>query len=299
MATSRLSWQAWRARPLLVSSVTLLGVGAFYTSRSFLLPTGHAESPEPSKVFGGFGFTTLRLKSSTTVNHNTKRLVFEFPDEAATSGLSLTSALLSISRPEGRWLPVLRPYTPISSLEQPGFIEFMVKKYPNGKSSTHLHSLKPGDTLTFAAALKGFPWTPNKFSQVYLIAGGAGITPIYQLVRGILENPNDKTKINLVFGVNTEQDLLLRDELEEYRNRFPDRFNYLYTVSHPQEQGSPLRKGYVTEELLRNVVQDPGKDTHVFVCGPPGMEDSLVGSRCAPGGILGRLGFTKEQIYKF
>lgn len=175
----------------------------------------------------------------------------------------------------------------------------MVKKYPNGKASTHLHSLKPGDSLTFAATLKGFPWSPNRFSQVYLIAGGAGITPIYQLVRGILDNPEDKTKINLVFGVNTEQDLLLRDELEEYKKRFPGRFNFLYTVSHPSDQGSSLRKGYVTEELLRGVLQESGKDTQVFVCGPPSMEDSLVGSRSAPGGILGRLGFTKEQIYKF
>ena len=183
--------------------------------------------------------------------------------------------------------------------DRPGSIEFMVKHYPNGKASTHLHSLKPGDTLAFAAAIKGFSWVPNKFSQVYLIAGGAGITPIYQLIQGILNNPDDKTKVNLVFGVNTEQDLLLREELEQYKKRFPDRFNYLYTVSHPTEESSPLRKGYVTEELLRDVVQGSGKDTKVFVCGPPSMEDSLVGSRSAPQGILARLGFNKDQIYKF
>lgn len=178
-------------------------------------------------------------------------------------------------------------------------MELMVKQYPNGKASSHIHSLAPGDTLTFMAALKGFPWTPNKFSQVYLIAGGAGITPIYQLVQGILSNPEDKTKINLVFGVNTEQDLLLRDELEQYRRQFPDRFNYLYTVSQPKEEGSGLRKGYVTEELLKEVMQGPDRESsHVFVCGPPGMEGSLVGSRNAPG-ILSRLGFGKDQIYKF
>lgn len=174
----------------------------------------------------------------------------------------------------------------------------MVKHYPNGKASSHLHSLIPGDTLTIMAALKGFPWTPNKFSKVYLIAGGAGITPIYQLIQGILNNPEDKTKINLVFGVNTEHDLLLRDELEEYRKRFPDRFSYLYTVSHPKEETSGLRNGYVTEELLKDVMRDSEKGTHVFVCGPPGMEDSLVGSRSAPG-ILSRLGFGKDEIYKF
>lgn len=174
----------------------------------------------------------------------------------------------------------------------------MVKQYPNGKSSTHLHLLAPGDSLTFITALKGFPWKANQFSQVYLIAGGAGITPIYQLVRGILDNPNDKTKINLVFGVNTEQDLLLREEFDEYKRRFPDRFNYIYTISHSAEN-SLVRKGRVTEELLREVVKDASdKETKVFVCGPPAMEQSLVGSRASPG-ILTNLGFAKEQIYQF
>lgn len=174
----------------------------------------------------------------------------------------------------------------------------MVKQYPDGKASTHLHSLQPGDTLTFAATLKGYTWTPNKFSQIYLIAGGAGITPIYQLIQGILNNPNDKTKISLVFGVNTEQDLLLRDELERFKRRFPDRFEYLYTVSHPKEERSGLRKGYVTEELLKEVVREVDGDSQVFVCGPPGMEKALVGSK-ADQGILDRLGFNKAQVYKF
>ena len=173
----------------------------------------------------------------------------------------------------------------------------MVKKYPNGKASTHIHSLVPGDTLTFAAAINGHAWAPNQSRQIYLIAGGAGITPIYQLAQGILNNPADKTKINLVFGVNTEQDLLLREELESFKTRFPDRFDYVYTVSHPQGQQDGFKKGYVTEELLRDVVSADG-DAKVFVCGPPAMEDSLVGSR-SQAGILARLGFAKDQIVRF
>ncbi|OJJ34677.1 hypothetical protein ASPWEDRAFT_39754 [Aspergillus wentii DTO 134E9] len=209
----------------------------------------------------------------------------------------MTSSLLTVSRPEGRWFPVIRPYTPISSLTKQGSVELMVRKYPNGKASTHIHSLAPGDTLTFLTALKGFPWSPNKFSQVHLIAGGAGITPIFQLIQGILDNPADKTKINLIFGVNNEQDLLLREELESYKTRFPDRFNYIYTISHPKEENSPYRKGHVTEELLKTAVT-VDKDSHVFVSGPPAMEASLLGSRSAPG-ILSRLGFAKGQIYQF
>lgn len=93
---SRLSWQSLRTRPALVSTVAVAGVGAYYGTRSFLIPMGYAESPEFPKVFGGFGFTTLRLQDVKVVNHNTKRLVFEFPDQDAASGLALTCMFASV-----------------------------------------------------------------------------------------------------------------------------------------------------------------------------------------------------------
>ncbi|PYH66767.1 uncharacterized protein BO88DRAFT_445208 [Aspergillus vadensis CBS 113365] len=233
-----------------VASFTGLGI---YCTKQY--STAFAESNEPKAVFSGLGFTTLRLQSTKTVNHNTKRLVFEYPNESARSGLTLTSALLAITHPEGNWLPTIRPYTPISDLDEPGRIELMVKKYPDGKASGYLHSLKPGDSIRFATSLKGYQWKQNEFSHAYLLAGGAGITPIYQLIKGILKNPQDRTKLTLIFG-------------------FPDRFNYIYTVSRPKEN-SPYRTGYIDEELLRSTFKESTQNTKVFICGPPAMEDSL------------------------
>lgn len=130
---ARSSWQSLKTKPVILSAVTVASIGAYYGTRSHLLPTAYAESAEPPKMFKGFGFTTLRVQDVQVVNHNTKRLVFEFPDQNAKSGLSLTcttpsipwlivlsltiiAALLTFSWPRGRWLPVLRPYTPISEL---------------------------------------------------------------------------------------------------------------------------------------------------------------------------------------
>ncbi len=174
----------------------------------------------------------------------------------------------------------------------------MVKKYPNGKQSTHLHSLKPGDKLTFVAAIKGHQWKPNAVPHVTLIAGGAGITPIYQLARGILSNPEDKTAITLVYGVNTDQDLLLREEFDALKSQYGERFNMVYTISRAPDN-SPWRKGRVTKELLKEVTKS--KETNnsmVFVCGPPPMEASLVGKR-GQEGILQQLGYKKDQIVQF
>ena len=186
----------------------------------------------------------------------------------------------------------------------------MVKKYPNGKASSHLHSLEPGQTQFFAFAppCRGYYWLPNKHSHVYLLAGGAGITPMYQLIQGVLNDPEDRTKITLVHGVNTKDDFVLSEELDGFKTRFPDRFNVVRTVSSVEDDGtapSSFHKGHITEPLLRQVMKGLAEGSvKVFVCGPPGMEASLLGSnrRCGNGngmGILGRLGYTKEQIYKF
>jgi cytochrome-b5 reductase len=58
---------------------------------------------------------------------------------------------------------------------------------------------------------------------------------MYQPIRAILKTPDDRTKITLVFGVNTERDILLRPELERLAEQFPGRFTYLFTVSRPEE----------------------------------------------------------------
>jgi cytochrome-b5 reductase len=182
----------------------------------------------------------------------------------------------------------------LTTADEPGSLDLLVKRYPNGKGSGYLHSLTPGSTLLMIP-LKGYAWKPNAFPHVILIAGGAGITPIYQLTQGILRNPDDQTKVTLVHGINTDADLLLRKEFEEFEKDFPGRFRLVVTVSNPVE-GSPYRKGYVNKELLEEVSGGvKRKEEKVFVCGPPPMEKALTGKQ----GVLEELGYTKDQIVKF
>ncbi|KAI5459168.1 oxidoreductase NAD-binding domain-containing protein [Mariannaea sp. PMI_226] len=292
----RLAFHQARSAPVIASlAASGIAIGIFSV---LAIGNASAESNMPRIIFkGGPAFVSLPLESSKLVNHNTKRLRFRLPQDDAISGRPLASALLTVSWPNGGWVPVPRPYTPVSASDEPGFLDLLVKKYPNGKASTHLHSLQPGDKLFFAAALKGYGWKANEFPHIALIAGGAGITPIFQLAQGILRNPEDKTAITLVFGVNGDEDVLLRDEFEQFSREFPDRFRAIYTVSHPSE-GSPFRKGYVTKQLLEEVLPASKGDTKVFVCGPPAMETSLVG-KVRSTGILGELGYRKDQIHKF
>lgn len=48
------------------------------------------------------------------------------------------------------------------------------------------------------------------------IAGGSGITPMFQVAQEILSNPDDKTQVSLIFANQTEDDIILRKELDNF-----------------------------------------------------------------------------------
>ena len=65
--------------------------------------------------------------------------------------------------------------------------------------------------------------------------GGTGITPMLQLIRAVFRDKNDRTNLSLLFANQSEEDILLREELEEVQKQFPERFKLWYTVDRPNE----------------------------------------------------------------
>ena len=128
---------------------------------------------------------------------------------------------------------------------------------------------------------------------------------MYQLCRAIFKNPDDKTKVTLVFGNIAEEDILLKREFEALENEYPQRFRAFYVLDQPTEtwmQG----KGRITKELLKTVLPEPKeKNIKLFVCGPPGLYKAISGVKPKPSdqgeleGYLKEMGYAKEQVYKF
>ena len=128
---------------------------------------------------------------------------------------------------------------------------------------------------------------------------------MYQLIRAIFKNPSDKTKVTLVFGNLSEPDILLKPELQDLENTYPNRFRAFYVLDHPPE-GWMQGKGHITKELLKTVLPEPKEaNVKVFVCGPPGLYKAISGNKKSPAdqgeltGIMKELGYSKEQVYKF
>jgi cytochrome-b5 reductase len=191
-------------------------------------------------------------------------------------------------------------------LGEKGFLDLLVKKYPNGAMSEHLHNMEPGQRLDFKGPLPKYPWSPNKHSHIALIAGGTGITPMYQLARAIFSNPEDKTKVTLVFANVTEEDILLKREFEDLENTYPQRFRAFYVLDKPPKEWTG-GKGFINKELLKTVLPEPKiENIKIFVCGPPGMYKAISGVKKSPsdqgeldGSVLEQLGYSKDQVYKF
>lgn len=141
-------------------------------------PTPSASAPQGSAFTGGDqGFIDLKLDSVEQINHNTKKFRFALPNSDDVSGLQIASALLTKYKGAEMEKPVIRPYTPTSDEDEKGYIDLVVKRYPNGPMSEHMHDMKPGQRLDFKGPIPKYPWSPNKHDHIALIAGGTGITP--------------------------------------------------------------------------------------------------------------------------
>lgn len=56
-----------------------------------------------------------------------------------------------------------------------------------------------------------------------------------QLVRHICSDPADSTELRLIFANQSEQDILLRDELDRYQREHPNQFQVWYTIDRATE----------------------------------------------------------------
>jgi len=278
------------------------------TSKADTVDKARTDITNAPKVFrgGDQGFVSLKLDEVELINHNTKKLRFSFEDPESVSGLHVASALLTKYKGPEMEKPVMRPYTPTSDEDQKGFLDLIVKRYPNGPMSEHLHNMREGQRLDFKGPLPKYPWSPNKHEHIALLTGGTGITPMYQLIRAIFQNPEDKTKVTLVFGNLSEEDILLKHELQDLENTYPQRFKAFYTLDNPPESWQQ-GKGLITKELLKTVLPEPkeGEKIKIFVCGPPPMYKAISGMKKSPAdqgeldGHLKDLGYSKDQVYKF
>ncbi|WP_338039423.1 flavodoxin reductase [Maribacter litopenaei] len=143
-------------------------------------------------------------------------------------------------------------------------MEFTIKVYPGHDGVTdQLQTLEIGDSLIIgdswgAISYKG----PGTF-----IAGGAGVTPFIAILKDLAHSGNLAGN-KLLFANQRERDIILQVEFEQWLGK--DFINIL-----SDEHSSKFPHGTIDTNFIKKHTDD--MDKYFYVCGPPGMMDSVMG----------------------
>lgn len=213
-------------------------------------------------------YQDLPLVAKHKLSPNVYRFVFGLPDPTTVLGLPIGQHVAIKATVDGA--TVTRSYTPTSNNLDRGRLELVVKCYPDGLMSRYLSGLEIGETVPFRGPKGAMKYTKDVARHIGMVAGGTGITPMYQLIRAICENDADTTQISLVYANRSEADILLREELDAFARRYPGNFKVWYMLDTAPEDWA-YGSGFVDADVLREHMPAPGPGTKVLLCGPPGM----------------------------
>ena len=262
-------------------------------------------------------YQNFKLVEKIQHNHNTYLFKFGLNDSQMTLGLPVGKHIKLKFTDQETGNDIIRSYTPMSDDKQTqGYFELLIKVYEQGKMSQHLTKLNVNDEILISGpsgaieyqspgTLKidnpsneqGFD-TIEQIKHIGMIAGGTGITPMYQVINYILQNSElnkDDTKISLIFANNTIQDILLKQELESLATKHPNQFHLYFTVAQTDENCDNWQGGigFVSETMMQEHLPAPNSDTIVMLCGPPVMNKAMKSLLCD------NVGFDNSRVVQF
>ncbi|KAF5095236.1 hypothetical protein D0Z03_001881 [Geotrichum reessii] len=168
---------------------------------------------------------------------------------------------------------VRREYS-ISDISQHDHLRISVKRIPGGVASNYIHDhLKVGDSVDLTPPAGGLVYdvehnVPHK--EVFLLAGGIGITPIIPIAKQITsQHPN--VKVTLVNSMQTPEDQPFVNEINNLVDSAKN-FDVVNFYSKTSNTTSPIKNstvhnGHLDKQALAELLQDK-KDALVYYLGP-------------------------------
>lgn len=154
---------------------------------------------------------------------------------------------------------------PISISGNPASVDTLVHTTRAVGSVTKvMDRLRRGDIVGIRGPY-GVPWPVEgaRGMDVVLVAGGIGLAPIRPVIYALLANREMYGKVVLLYGTRGPDDILFRNELEEWRARFD--FDVFLTVD--RAAGGWKGNVGVVPALIAKAPFDPS-NTVAMICGP-------------------------------
>jgi ferredoxin-NADP reductase len=170
-----------------------------------------------------------------------------------------------------------------SSPTEKTHIEF-TKKLSDSEFSAALKALKNGDWARIDAPYGQFTFE-GEHEKIGLLGGGIGITPFISICKYCTDMRLD-TKVTLLYGNRTEDDIVFRKELEAMQAQ-NENLKVVFTLNEANSEWKGAR-GLITAEMIKKEMPDY-KETVFYTCGPPAMVEIM-------GKLIEQLGLPKTQL---
>jgi ferredoxin-NADP reductase len=159
----------------------------------------------------------------------------------------------------------------IASADSESELIFVAKLKQGGRASRWVEeNLKPGETVRIQGPFGRFVLPKESPLDMLFIATSTGVAPFRaQIIEAAEWKKNNR--IDMVFGVRSEEDLFWKDEMELLAQKYENFFLHL-ALSNPTDEWKGHRGRVQT--LVPLIAKDIAK-RNVFVCGSPDMTKEL------------------------
>ncbi|MEM9331240.1 MAG: 1,2-phenylacetyl-CoA epoxidase subunit PaaE [Pseudomonadota bacterium] len=222
-------------------------------------------------------FHKLTISKVEHLTEDAVALTFDVPDALAHEYDFLPGQYLTL-RADVKGEDIRRSYSICAAKDQD--LRVGIKKVNGGRFSTYAQTLAVGQTLEVMPPEGRFVCAPDQGQgrNLILIAAGSGITPVLSIARSVLEN-EPAASVTLVYGNRMTSSIMFREEVEDLKDRFVERF-HMYHVLSQEMQDVELFYGRIDVERVAQMVEKgiiaPQVADEIFLCGPMQMTADLI-----------------------
>lgn len=204
----------------------------------------------------------VRVQRKTRLAEDIAGLELVQPEGAPLPGFT-PGAHIDAALPNG----LVRQYSLYNDAAQSAVYKIGVLRDPasrGGSASVH-DDVNEGDEIRISLPRNHFPLHPAK--RTLLLAGGIGVTPLFCMAQALAQ---EGAAFTLHYGARTASRMAFIDELRGAG--FADQVWFHF------DDGAPAQKLDAAALLAT-----PEADTHLYVCGPKGFMDHVIGTARAQG----------------
>jgi ferredoxin-NADP reductase len=163
-----------------------------------------------------------------------------------------------------------RNYSLSSSPDLKEPVGITVKRMANGVFSRKMiDAAKAGDWLTTIGASGFFtlPGDISRYQQLFLLAAGSGITPVFSLLKTVLHKCPSITVV-LIYSNHSKEDTIFYNALQQLQLQHPQQLQIEWLFSDSFDYTKARLGKWLLNELLKKHIVAPLSSCLFYMCGP-------------------------------